>query len=273
MKVLKSHKSFEGVVRFCEHDSKVTKTPMKFSTFTPNGPIRGALIWLSGLTCTDENFMAKAGAQKQLAESGMMVICPDTSPRGLNLPQEHDHWDFGSAASFYVDATTEGYKDHYRMYTYLTEEFYELVEKQFNVRGHISISGHSMGGHGALVIGLRNPEKFRSISAFSPIVHPTACPWGQKAFAGYLGEDKAAWAKYDASELIATGVSHPQTIFIDQGTADDFLAKELLTDHITKAAAGKPQKLNVRMQEGYDHSYYFISTFVNDHIRFHAECI
>lgn len=167
MKVLKTHSCFDGEVQFWEHSSVSTKTPMKFSTFTPKGEIKGALIWLSGLTCTDENFMIKAGAQKSLAEAGLMVICPDTSPRGLSLPGEHDSYDFGSGAGFYVNATTSGYKDHYRMYDYVAHEIYQILESQFKVGGKISISGHSMGGHGALIIGLKEKGKFKSISAFA----------------------------------------------------------------------------------------------------------
>lgn len=271
MKTLKSHKSFNGTVTFNEHDSILTKTKMAFSTFVPATKVKGCLIWLSGLTCTDENFMAKSGAQKYLAENNLMVVCPDTSPRGLNLPGEHDSWDFGSGASFYVDATTPGYQDHYKMESYITEEFYTLVQKQFGVEQRISISGHSMGGHGALTIGLRHPDLFKSVSAFSPIVNPLQCPWGQKAFQGYLGDDKSAWARYDACELIQSGKAHKNEILIDQGTADNFLKEQLLTNNIVEAAKGKNQKLNVRLQEGYDHSYYFIATFIEDHIRFHAK--
>ncbi len=273
MKVLKTHKGFGGVTQFWEHDSQETRTKMNFSTFIPGSQPRGCLIWLSGLTCTDENFMAKAGAQQHLAEAGLMVICPDTSPRGLNLPQEHDAYDFGSGAGFYVDATTAGYKDHYRMYSYVTREIYGLLQTKFGMDGNISIMGHSMGGHGAIVLGLREKDKFKSVSAFAPIVHPKKCAWGQKAFNGYLGVDREAWNSYDSCELIRSGISHPNPILIDQGSEDQFLAKELLTDDIVKAAEGLGQKLSVRYQEGYDHSYYFIATFVRDHIRFHAEFI
>jgi S-formylglutathione hydrolase len=271
MKVLKRHQCFGGTVQFAEHDSKETGTAMKFSTFVPEGKIRGCLIWLSGLTCTEENFMAKAGAEKMLAEAGLMVICPDTSPRGLSLPGEHDSWDFGSGAGFYVDATTPGYKDHYRMYSYVTKELYELVQKEFPVEDRLSISGHSMGGHGALVIGLREKSKFKSVSAFSPIVNPLKAPWGQKAFPGYLGEDQKLWATYDACELVRSGLKRSEPILIDQGSADDFLEKQLLTANFTAVCAERGQKADVRMQTAYDHSYYFISTFIGDHIRFHAE--
>lgn len=271
MKILKSHKCFEGVVRFYEHDSKSTKTAMKFSTFTPHGAIKGCLIWLAGLECSEEHFMAKAGAFRALSEAGLMVVCPDTSPRGLQLAHEHDSWDFGSAASFYVDATTPGYLDHYRMFTYLTEELYALIQNEFGVKERISIFGHSMGGHGALVLGLRCPTKFKSVSAFSPIVNPTACPWGQKAFTGYLGENKVEWKSYDACELLRAGSLHPNPLLVDQGTDDKFLKEQLLTENLQKACVSAGQKAEIQMREGYDHSYYFVSTYVADHIRFHAK--
>lgn len=270
MNALKTHQCFGGTVQFWEHDSRETGTKMNFSTFTPPGKVNGGLIWLSGLSCTDENFMAKAGAQKYLAEKGLMVLCPDTSPRGLKLPGEHDNWDFGAGAGFYVNATTEGYRDHYRMYDYVANELYVLMMDRFAVP-KISIFGHSMGGHGALVIGLREREKFQSVSAFAPIVNPSQVPWGLKAFAGYLGEDKAAWAPYDSCELLRAGIAHRNPILIDQGTADNFFEVQLITDRIVKAAEGTKQKLNVRYQNGYDHGYYFISTFVKDHIDFHAQ--
>ncbi|CAE78842.1 S-formylglutathione hydrolase [Bdellovibrio bacteriovorus] len=269
---LKTHKTFQGLTQFWEHDSAVTKTKMKFSTFIPEGKAKGCVIWLSGLTCTDENFITKAGAQKYLAEHQLMVICPDTSPRGLQLPGEHDTYDFGSGAGFYVDATVDGYKDHYRMYSYVNDELYSLIQKQFEVSAeHISIMGHSMGGHGALVLGLRNPGKYRSVSAFSPIVNPAQCPWGQKAFTGYLGSDASVWSQYDATELVSSGARHPAKILIDQGTQDEFLQKgQLLTQNFEGACktAGQPYEVNYREQ--YDHSYYFIATFIESHIKFHA---
>lgn len=273
MSPLKSHKTFNGLTQFWEHDSFETKTKMKFSTFTPSKPPEGALIFLSGLTCTDENFITKAGAQKYLEQARLMVICPDTSPRGLNLPQEHDAYDFGSGAGFYVDATTDGYRDHYRMYSYVVNEIWSLLQNQFKIPADkISISGHSMGGHGALVLGLRNPEKFRSISAFSPIVNPVAAPWGQKAFAGYLGEKREAWSQYDATELIKSG-HKAKEILIDQGSKDEFLEKQLLTAHFENACREGKQPLRANYRDGYDHSYYFISTFIGEHIAFHAEAL
>ncbi len=268
---LKSHKTFEGLTQFWEHDSISTGTKMKFSTFLPRGPVRGALIWLSGLTCTDENFITKAGAQKYLSAAGLMVICPDTSPRGLQLPAEHDAYDFGSGASFYVNATTPGYRDHYQMESYIVSELHELVQTQFGVsKDRISLSGHSMGGHGALTLGLRHPEKFQTISAFSPIVNPVRAPWGIKAFEGYFGSGSGEGAKHDATELILSGAKHPKEILIDQGLADEFFEKQLMTANFTAACRSKNQPLAVNLREGYDHSYYFISTFIENHVKFHA---
>lgn len=273
-KNLKTHKTFEGLTQFWEHDSVETKTKMKFSTFIPSGKVKGCIVWLSGLTCTDENFITKAGAQQFLADQGLMVICPDTSPRGLSLPQEHDSYDFGSGASFYVNATTDGYKDHYRMYSYIADELHTLIQNQFGIPANcISIMGHSMGGHGALVIGLREGKKFRSVSAFSPIVNPMNAPWGVKALSGYFGEDKAVWKKHDACELVKSGITHAMPIMIDQGTQDEFLEKQLLTDNFVKVCKDSGQTLNLHYREGYDHSYYFISTFIRNHILFHAQAL
>jgi S-formylglutathione hydrolase len=243
---------------------------MKFSTYIPSGEVRGCVIWLSGLTCTDENFMVKAGAHRYLAEQKLMVICPDTSPRGLQLPNEHEGWDFGSGAGFYVDSETPGYHDHYRMYTYVAQELYGIVESKFEMKNKISIMGHSMGGHGALVIGLKEPTKFRAISAFAPIVNPTQCPWGEKAFTGYLGDDRAKWASYDTCELLKKGAKHPAQILVHQGTADEFLEKQLRTRALEEAAASAGQDLTVKYADGYDHGYYFISTFIEEHLKHHA---
>lgn len=273
MRILKSHRSFGGTVRFCEHDSVTTKTKMNFSTFIPDGAVKGCLVWLSGLTCTDENFMAKAGAQRYLTEHGLMVICPDTSPRGLNLPGEHDASDFGSGAGFYVDATTAGYREHYLMYSYVTNELYGLIENEFQMKDRISIFGHSMGGHGALTIGLKNPNKFKSISAFAPIANPMDCPWGQKAFRGYLGENRTDWQKYDACALIANRARHPGSLLIDQGSEDPFLKDQLLPGKLTEACSGTDQKLVLNIHQGFDHSYYFIASFIEQHIQFHANML
>lgn len=271
--LLKTHQTFSGQTQFWEHDSYSTKTKMKFSTFRPSGQPQGALIWLSGLTCTDENFITKAGAQRYLESHNMMVICPDTSPRGLQLAHEHDAYDFGSGASFYVDATTTGYGEHYKMYSYIADEIFTLLQEQFQISpGKISIMGHSMGGHGALVIGLKNPDKFKSVSAFAPIANPIQSPWGQKAFTGYFGDAQELWRSHDATELIRAGHHHPHEILIDQGAKDEFYEKkQLLPENFEAICREKGQALKVNYREGYDHSYYFIATFIESHIAFHAQ--
>jgi S-formylglutathione hydrolase len=273
MKLIKEHKTFDGKTSFWSHDSKITKTEMKFSTFIPkSGIVEGCVIWLSGLTCNEENFITKAGAQKFLQDGNVMVICPDTSPRGLNLEREHESYDFGSGAGFYVNATTAGYKDHYLMFDYIAHELHEIILREFLSAAKspkISICGHSMGGHGALVLGLNFPEKYHTISAFSPITNPINCPWGQKAFVGYLGEEnKSAWKKYDACELIKSGKKHPRKILIDQGTKDEFLEKQLLTQNFIDVCAQFNQSVEVNFREGYDHSYYFIASFIESHLKF-----
>jgi S-formylglutathione hydrolase len=203
-----------------------------------------------------------------------MVVCPDTSPRGLSLPGEHEAWDFGAGAGFYVDATTPAYRDHYRMYSYVTKELYSLIEKEFGLQGRISIFGHSMGGHGALVMGLKESHKFRSVSAFAPIANPMGCPWGQKAFRGYLGDDLSSWRAYDTCALLEDGWKHPHPILVDQGTADTFLRdQQLRTDHLQMACEKAGQRLELRFQDGYDHSYYGIASFIEEHIAFHAEAL
>ncbi len=271
MRILKEHKCFNGMVRFYEHDSIKTQTKMNFSTFIPHGEIKGCLIWLSGLTCNEENFITKAGSQKYLSDYSLMVICPDTSPRGLNLPGEHDGIDFGSGAGFYLDATTERYRDHYRMYSYIIEELYKLIQKEFKVEDRISISGHSMGGHGALVMGLREKNKFKSVSAFAPVCNPSQSPSGIKALKGYLGDDQSSWNIYDTTELIKSGFNRENEILIDQGSTDPFLDNRLLLKNLVAASRNSKQKFNIRMQEGFDHSYYFVASFIEDHIRFHAK--
>jgi S-formylglutathione hydrolase len=271
MNLLKSHKTFGGLTQFWEHASTVTQTPMRFSTYIPSSPPKGCLMWLSGLTCTEENFIAKAGAQRFLNAHQLMVVCPDTSPRGTHLPDEHKSDDFGSGAGFYLDATTPGYSDHYRMETYVTAEMYEWVAQHFSMEGKISLSGHSMGGHGALTLGLRHPHLFQSVSAFSPIVHPAIVPWGRKAFQGYLGTNEESWKSHDAAQLIRAGHKHPKPLLIDQGLSDPFLETQLRTPLFQEACQAHGQPAEVRMQDGYDHSYYFVSTFIEDHIAFHAE--
>ncbi|PIK15222.1 S-formylglutathione hydrolase [Halobacteriovorax sp. JY17] len=270
----KKNKTFNGETCYYKHKSVVTGTSMAFSTFEPRPKeeIENAIIWLSGLTCTEENFITKSGVQKLLAGTNTMVICPDTSPRGLELDKEHESYDFGSGASFYLNATTSGYKDHYKMYDYVSIELIEILKKNFNVK-KISIMGHSMGGHGALVLALNEINLFSSVSAFSPIVNPSECSWGRKAFKGYLGEDSDEYSKYDATLLIKNKNLRSDKILIDQGLADEFLEKELLTDNFIQVCNDAGQELEVNYREGYDHSYFFISTFLEDHITHHLNIL
>jgi S-formylglutathione hydrolase len=270
----KSNKVFEGHTCVYEHESAITGTKMIFSTFEPKAKedLKNCIIWLSGLTCTEENFITKAGAQRYLKDTNTMIICPDTSPRGLDLPGEHEAYDFGSGAGFYLNATTEGYKDHYRMYDYIMKEIVSLLKEEFNIT-NFSIMGHSMGGHGALVLGLREADTFASVSAFSPIVNPTQCPWGEKAFQGYLGDDKQLWNEYDATELLKSGKKRSDKILIEQGLADEFFENQLKTGNIEAVAAEVGQDLTVNYRKGYDHSYYFISTFIEEHINFHIKAL
>lgn len=271
MRVLREHRCFSGTVRFHQHHSEETQSKMAFSTFVPSGGLKGCLIWLSGVSCTEENFMIKAGAQQWLAQHGLMAVCPDTSPRGLNLPGDKDHINFGEGAGFYLDATTPGYKDHYRMYSYITRELYGWIQKEFRVSDRISILGHSMGGNGALMMGLREKDKFRSLSALAPAVNPMRSPWGSRALEGYLGQNQDAWKMFDTCALIEAGLTHPQEILIDQGTADEMMHDRLLTANLVAASQLSAQKFQIRFQEGYDHSYYFVASFIGDHIRFHAK--
>ena len=228
------------------------------------------LWWLSGLTCNDENFMQKAGAHRLAAELGIAIVCPDTSPRGTDLPGEHERFDLGSGAGFYVNATESPWKPHYRMYDYVVEELPSVVRQHFPVNGRESISGHSMGGHGALILALRHPGRFRSVSAFSPVVNPMNCPWGQQAFNAYLGDDQSRWRQYDACELVANGASR-QRLFIDQGEADQFLEEQLTPERLEAVCEEHDHPLTLRRQPGYDHSYFFIASFIEDHLRYHAD--
>ncbi len=268
----KSIKTFGGATKYFEHASGITKTQMKFSTFLPEQKVENAIIWLSGLTCTEENFITKAGSQKLLKDSKTMIICPDTSPRGLDLPGEHESYDFGSGAGFYINSLTEGYKDHYNMYDYIKDEIVTILKEHFKVK-NISIMGHSMGGHGALVLGLREKKLFKSVSAFSPIVNPLQSPWGQKAFKGYLGEELTGARLFDTTELINSGVIRKDTLLVDQGTDDEFLKENLLTSHLSQACEQAGQKLEVKYREGYNHSYFYISTFIDEHIEFHLKAL
>jgi S-formylglutathione hydrolase len=250
---------------------------MVFGVFLPpqaeQGPVP-ALWWLSGLTCTDENFMHKAGAQKLAAELGLAIICPDTSPRGTDLPGEHDDWDFGSGAGFYVNATQEPWSRHYRMYDYVTRELPALVEARLPVSDQRGISGHSMGGHGALLCALRDPQLYRSVSAFSPICHPSRCGWGVKAFTHYLGDDRNDWREWDATQLVTMVDLDKQLPFlIDQGEEDDFLGDQLKPGALEQACICTHHPLEIRIQPGYDHSYYFVASFIDDHLRHHARAL
>lgn len=266
---------FGGTVGYYTHVSKACECPMNFSVFVPPQAKAASvpvLYYLSGLTCTEENFTVKAGAQHYAAEYGLMLVAPDTSPRGKDIPDEPDSWDFGSGAGFYVNATEAPWNLHYRMYSYVVEELPQVIAQNFPVdTAHQGIFGHSMGGHGALVCGLRNPEQFKSISAFAPIAAPCQCPWGQKAFSGYLGADATTWQQYDASCLVLGHAQPDRPILIDQGTADTFLAhKQLLPEVFETACKQAGQPLTLRFQEGYDHSYFFIASFMADHIAHHA---
>ncbi|MFZ4761010.1 MAG: S-formylglutathione hydrolase, partial [Burkholderiaceae bacterium] len=228
------------------------------------------LWWLSGLTCTEENFVVKAGAQRVAAELGMALVAPDTSPRGIELPGDRDSWDFGLGAGFYVDATREPWHHHYRMRSYIVEELRALIEGEFPVDGTRSaMSGHSMGGHGALTIALSHPDWIRSASAFAPIASPMRCPWGEKALTGYLGEDRGTWGAYDATELIRTRGWRGPPILVDQGAADPFLVTQLKPELLELACADAKVPLELRRQPGYDHGYFFVSTFIEDHLRRH----
>jgi len=274
MKVDKSIRCFDGEQRYVTHDSTTIGLPMQCAVYLPPAALKGescpVLYYLSGLTCSPENFTTKAGAQRLASEEGLILVMPDTSPRGAGVPGEDDDWDFGTAAAFYVDATEAPWSKHYRMWSYVTEELPALIEGAFPVEeGARAITGHSMGGHGALVVGLRHPERYRSISAFSPVVAPTEVPWGHKAFGGYLGADREAWKDYDATELVKRGQKHAAPILIDQGLADGFLAEQLQPERFEKACAEHGQTLQYRAHEGYDHSYFFIATFVEDHLRHH----
>ncbi|NDJ18009.1 S-formylglutathione hydrolase [Myxacorys almedinensis] len=265
--------SFEGTVGFYSHHSSACNGEMKFAVYQPptakERPLP-VLYFLSGLTCTEENFMIKAGAQRFAAEYGLILVTPDTSPRNVGIVGEEESWDFGTGAGFYVDATQTPWDRHYQMYTYVTTELPALIHHHFPVvPNRQGIFGHSMGGHGALVCALRNPDRYRSVSAFAPICAPMQCPWGQKAFSHYLGSDRTHWQTYDASELLRISKFH-SPILIDQGTSDQFLATQLLPDVFQKACEAVDQPLELRLQPGYDHSYYFISTFIKDHLRHHA---
>ena len=272
VETLATHRVHGGTLRYLRHDSAATGTPMKLSAFVPagEGPFP-VVIWLSGLTCTEDNFTTKAGAYGAAAGHGVIVVAPDTSPRGEGVADD-PAYDLGQGAGFYVDAIQGPWTPHFRMESYVVDELIGLVDEAFPTTKARAISGHSMGGHGALTLALRHPHLFRSVSAFAPITSPTRCPWGEKAFTAYLGEDREAWAEHDAARLIEAGVGAGcyDDILIDQGDADPFLAEQLKPELLTAAAEAAGQTVTLRMQPGYDHSYFFMASFIADHVAFHA---
>ena len=274
---LSTTRCFDGELKRIRHRADTLDCDMTFSIYLPpqvaQGEERPVLYWLSGLTCTDQNFIEKAGAQRLAAELGLILVAPDTSPRGPDVPDDPEGaWDFGLGAGFYVNATQAPWSKNYHMYNYVVHELPALVEANFPATNQRSISGHSMGGHGALVCALRNPGRYQSVSAFSPIVNPMHCPWGEKAFSHYLGEDRSQWQQWDTCELIATA-SERLPLLIDQGDKDGFLTEQLKPELLRAAAAAAGHPLTLRMQPGYDHSYYFIASFIDDHLRHHAKAL
>ena len=276
LETLSEHRCFGGVQGFYRHHSAEIGLPMKFGVFVPpqaaQGPVP-VLFFLAGLTCTEETFAIKAGAQRIAAELGLMLVTPDTSPRDTGIEGASAAWDFGHGAGFYLDATQAPWAKHFRMESWVTQELRALVLSQFPARGdHVGLFGHSMGGHGALTLALRHPGLYQSVSAFAPIAAPTQCPWGEKAFNRYLGVDRAAWAAHDATELVKAGGQLPP-LLIDQGLADNFLATQLHPQLFEAACAQAGQPLTLRRHDGYDHGYYFITSFIEDHLRHHAQAL
>ena len=277
MEIVSSNKSFGGWHKRYRHRSRVLDCDMQFAIYLPPQAEQGerlpVLYWLSGLTCTDENFMQKAGAMRLAAELGLVLVACDTSPRGAEVPGDPEGaWDFGQGAGFYLNATEQPWARHYRMHDYVVDELPALVEAHFPVSDSRGISGHSMGGHGALVCALRNPRRYRSVSAFAPIANPLDCPWGEKAFSRYLGEDRSRWKEWDACALLASAEER-LPLLVDQGDADSFLAEQLKPDALRRAAEAAGHPLTLRLQPGYDHSYYFIASFIEDHLRHHAAAL
>jgi len=278
MEMFSESRCFGGAIGYYRHEARATRCPMRFTVFVPpqadEHPLP-VLWWLSGLTCTEDNFTVKAGAYRKAAETGLIIVAPDTSPRGEAVPDD-EAYDLGQGAGFYLDATKPPWSEHFNMYRYVSEELPELVFAEFPGRADAQgIFGHSMGGHGALTIGLKNPGCYRSISAFAPIVAPMQCPWGQKAFSAYLGDDHSAWSEYDATELMtnARDRSAYAPILIDQGLDDDFLTEQLMPEKFSAACETVDQRLNLRRHTGYDHSYFFIASFIDDHIQHHADIL
>lgn len=281
LSLLSENRCFGGVHRRYRHRSEALACEMVVAVYLPPQALAGARVpalhWLSGLTCTDENVMQKAGAQRLAAELGLAIVAPDTSPRGEGVPGDPEgSWDFGLGAGFYVDATEAPWARHYRMHSYVVEELPALVEAELPLDGRRGISGHSMGGHGALVAALRHPGRYRSVSAFAPISHPSACPWGRKAFGHLLGPDEARWRAWDATALLQDGAASGAAalpLLVDQGSADPFLAEQLLPERLEEAAAAAGHPLELRRRQGYDHSYFFIASFIDDHLRHHARAL
>jgi S-formylglutathione hydrolase len=274
LEIISEQACFGGVQASYRHDSKEIGLPMRFSVFHPpqeKSSVVPVLFFLAGLTCTDETFMIKAGAQRLAAQYGIMLVAPDTSPRGSGIAGATDDWDFGEGAGFYVDATAMPWNRHFRMESYVARELRELIPNQLNADDErVGIFGHSMGGHGALVLALRHPDRFRSVSAFAPIAAPMQCPWGQKAFSRYLGDDLERWAGYDASALIRQRKdAFPDGILVDQGMGDQFLSTQLHPEILEDACREAGQPLTLRRHAGYDHGYYFIASFMEDHFAFH----
>ncbi len=277
MKETSRAKNFGGTTRFYSHRSKSCDCDMNLAVYVPpqaeSGPVP-VLYYLSGLTCNEKNFIEKGGAQRYAAEHGLMLVAPDTSPRGVDIPGADADWDFGSGAGFYVNATEQPWAKHYQMYDYVVDELPRLIRSEFEISDRAGIFGHSMGGHGALICGLKNPDQYASVSAFAPIAAPSQCDWGKKALGGYLGADRSAWAAYDATELVKQADRTIGSILIDQGEGDQFLADgQLLPEVFAAACQEAGQAVELRRQPGYDHSYYFISTFMGDHIRHHAKAL
>jgi len=272
-----SNKSFGGDQLQYTHDSAVMGCNMRFSIFLPPQTAEGnvpVIYWLSGLTCTDENFVQKAGAQQFAAEHGVAIVAPDTSPRGDDVPDDAEAaYDFGLGAGFYVNATQAPWNKHYHMYDYITKELPEVINANFPVDAdRTSIMGHSMGGHGALTIALKNPGKYKSVSAFAPIVAPSQCPWGEKALGNYVGSDRSAWREYDTVELVKTAQER-LPLFIDQGDADNFLEEQLKPELLKEVCEANNHPLELRIQPGYDHSYFFMASFMGDHVAYHAKAL
>lgn len=277
LRLASEHRAFGGSVAFYRHDSESCGGEMRFATFLPPQARAGkvpVLYYLSGLTCTEETFLVKGGAQRLAAELGLMLVVPDTSPRGTGIPQEDVDWEVGTGAGFYVDATQAPWASRFRMYSYVTRELPALVGAHFPARTEREgIFGHSMGGHGALVCALRQPGRYRSVSAFAPICAPTRVPWGLKAFQTYLGPRSEDWREWDATELVRAARSPLPPLLVDQGTRDKFLESQLQPERLRQACEEHGQPLTLRLQEGYDHSYYFVSTFMEDHLRHHAAAL